>query len=185
MESMKINLDTQSDVVNFSIALSVSTLHLNLLVLYAWLSFSCSCSYWINVCRANESMTTQIRQFCLARKKKKKKNSISFSFIKFLELILWIYSDPFKLLSLWMCVYFSIFGITGRLDNDDDEEEEEEVNSMKSITQEEILHWIFEVSVCSHQILFHFLHVKMHPLNVFLCIYLGIHPKSSISILNE
>ena len=39
-----------------------------------------------------------------------------------------------------MCVYFSIFGITGRLDNDDDEEEEEEVNSMKSITQEEILH---------------------------------------------
>ena len=38
-----------------------------------------------------------------------------------------------------MCVYFSIFGITGRLDNDDDDEEEE-VNSMKSITQEEILH---------------------------------------------
>lgn len=35
-----------------------------------------------------------------------------------------------------MCVYLSIFGITGRLDND----EEEEVNSMKAITQEEILH---------------------------------------------
>lgn len=36
-----------------------------------------------------------------------------------------------------MCVYLSFFGITGRLDND---EEEEEVNSMKAITQEEILH---------------------------------------------
>lgn len=33
-KSMEINLDTQSDVVNFSIALSVSPLHLNLFYIY-------------------------------------------------------------------------------------------------------------------------------------------------------
>jgi len=66
--------------------------------------------------------------FAFFMKKTKKKSISRFSFIKFLELILWIFSDPFKnrVRFKCICVYTYIYKIeiTGRLGNDGE-------NSMK------------------------------------------------------